>query len=111
MEDFYRLFMVPGMGHCAGGLGANNFGNSGAFSLLTIDADHDVVSALDRWVEKSVAPRKIIATGYVDGSLVKGVALTRPLCPYPQVAKYKGSGSTDDAANFVCQAEGPAGKR
>jgi pimeloyl-ACP methyl ester carboxylesterase len=111
VEDFYRLFMVPGMGHCAGGLGANNFGNSGAFSLLTIDADHDVVSALDRWVEKGIAPQKVIATGYVDGALAKGVALTRPLCPYPQVAKYKGAGNTDDAANFVCVAEGPSGKR
>ena len=104
VQSFYRLFMVPGMGHCAGGLGANNFGNSGAFYLPQVDADHDVVSALDRWVEKGVAPDKIIGTGYVNGAKDKGVALTRPLCPFPKVAKYKGTGSTDDAANFDCVA-------
>jgi len=101
VADFYRLFMVPGMGHCAGGPGANNFGNSGV-SSSSPDADHDVVSALERWVEKGAAPAKIIATGYVDGNPTKGVAVTRPLCPYPQVAHWKGTGSTDDAANFVC---------
>jgi feruloyl esterase len=81
-----RLFMVPGMGHCAGGEGPNQF---------------DMVTALDQWVEKGKAPERIIASRITDGKVTR----TRPLCPYPQVAKYKGTGSTDDEANFVCQAQ------
>jgi len=107
--DFYRLFMVPGMGHCAGGLGANNFGNAGVSSAPP-DPDHDIVSALERWVEKGVAPAKIIAAGRVDGTQSKGT-ITRPLCPYPTVAHWKGTGSTDDAANFECIDEKPSKKR
>jgi feruloyl esterase len=107
--EFYRLFMVPGMGHCAGGPGANNFGNTGALSSPP-DPDHDIVSALERWVEKGAAPVKIIATGYVEGNPAKGV-ITRPLCPYPTVAHWKGTGSTDDAANFECIDEKPVKRR
>jgi feruloyl esterase len=80
VQDSYRLFMVPGMGHCGGGEGPNRF---------------DKVAALEQWVEQSSAPARIVASS-ADGKR------TRPLCPYPQVAKYKGSGSTDDAANFTC---------
>ncbi len=81
-----RLFMVPGMGHCAGGEGPNQF---------------DMVTALDQWVEKGKAPERIVASRITDGKVTR----TRPLCVYPQVAKYKGSGSTDDEANFVCRAQ------
>jgi Tannase and feruloyl esterase len=101
-QGFYRLFMVPGMSHCGGGPGANVFGNNGA--VPEEDAAHDVVLALDSWVEKGVAPDKIIATGFVDANPSKGVAMTRPLCPYPQDAHYTGTGDTNDAANFVCKA-------
>jgi len=80
VQDSYRLFMVPGMGHCGGGEGPNRF---------------DKVGALEQWVEQGKAPAQIVASS-ADGKR------TRPLCPYPQVAKYKGSGSTDDAANFTC---------
>ena len=66
------------------------------------DAEHDLVVALQRWVEQGVAPTRIIATKFNGDDHAKGVAITRPLCPFPQVAKYKGSGSTDDAANFMC---------
>jgi len=60
-------------------------------------------AALERWVEKGTAPEKIIATKYqMDGNPTSGIARTRPLCPYPLVARYKGSGSTDEAANFAC---------
>jgi feruloyl esterase len=83
-EGFFRLFMVPGMGHCSGGPGATDF---------------DAVAALDRWVEEAVPPDRVIASRIVDGATVR----TRPLCPYPQKAVYIGSGSTDDAANFVCR--------
>ncbi len=100
-ENFYRLFMVPGMSHCAGGAGANVFGNG--LAVAQADATNDVVIALDRWVEQGVAPDRIIATGFVDGNPAKGVAMTRPLCPYPQEAHYKGTGDTNDAASFVCQ--------
>ena len=81
--DFYRLFMVPGMFHCGGGIGTSTF---------------DAVTPLVEWVEKGVAPESIPASRLVDGKAVR----TRPLCPYPQVAKYKGSGSIDEAANFTC---------
>ena len=80
---FFRLFMVPGMGHCNGGPGATTF---------------DMVPALEQWVEKGVAPEKVLASRVNR----EAVERSRPLCPFPQVARWKGSGSTDDAANFVC---------
>jgi feruloyl esterase len=77
--------MAPGMAHCAGGEGPNTFGKIGV---------------LDRWVEDGKAPDSIIASHVTSGKVDR----TRPLCPYPQIAQYKGSGSIDDAANFVCKA-------
>ena len=82
VQDSYRLFMVPGMGHCGGGEGPNEFAK---------------VGPLEEWVEQHKAPERIIASS-------RDHQQTRPLCPYPQVAKYKGTGSTDDAANFTCAA-------
>jgi feruloyl esterase len=64
-----------------------------------------MVAALEQWVEKGVAPARIIATKYMSDDKTKGVAITRPLCPFPQVAKYKGSGEVTDAANFSCAAK------
>jgi feruloyl esterase len=58
--------------------------------------------ALDAWVEQGIAPSKLIATKFVDDDPKRGVARTRPLCPYPQVARYKGAGDINDAANFAC---------
>jgi feruloyl esterase len=84
-RDAVRLFMVPGMGHCGGGDGTSSF---------------DMLAALDQWVEKGKAPDQISASRTKDGVTDR----TRPLCPYPQVATYKGSGSVDEAANFVCKA-------
>jgi feruloyl esterase len=80
----YRLFMVPGMGHCGGGTGTSTF---------------DMLAALEQWVEQGRAPDRIPASRMRDGRVDR----TRPLCPYPQTAVYSGSGSTDDAANFVCR--------
>jgi feruloyl esterase len=80
-----RLFMVPGMTHCAGGDGTSTF---------------DMLKALEQWVEERRPPDRIIASRLENDKLIR----TRPLCPYPQVARYSGSGSTDDAANFACQA-------
>ncbi len=85
-EDFFRLFMVPGMGHCNGGPGPSAF---------------DAMSALDAWVTKKAAPEKIIASHMTNGTADR----TRPLCPYPQTAHWKGTGSSDDAAQFSCVAE------
>jgi feruloyl esterase len=86
VDDSIRLFMVPGMGHCAGGEGPGNF---------------DKLGPLEQWVEQRTAPERIVASrpATKDAS-----AATRPLCPYPQVAVYSGTGSANDAANFVCRA-------
>ncbi len=104
---FVRLFMVPGMQHCGGGPGPNSFGQG---AVTGGDPMHDVDAAIQRWVEQGTAPEQIIATKYIGMSPASGVARTRPLCKYPQVAKYNGSGSTDDAANFSCVDRGVAAK-
>ena len=80
-----RLFLAPGMGHCGGGEGPNVF---------------DKVGPLERWVEQGIVPDQLNASHSTAGKVDR----TRPLCPYPQVAKYKGTGSIDEAANFVCAA-------
>ena len=82
-QEFFRLFMVPGMGHCRGGPGPDTF---------------DALSALEAWVEEGRAPERIVASKVEGGEVVR----TRPLCPYPQVAQWSGAGSTDDAASFRC---------
>ncbi|MBV9785912.1 MAG: tannase/feruloyl esterase family alpha/beta hydrolase [Acidisphaera sp.] len=100
-HSFYRLFMAPGMGHCFTGPGPNIFGgadNPGG----PADPQHNVLLALQRWVEEGVAPTRIIATKYVNDTPSQGVAMTRPLCVFPKVPRYKGSGDTTDAANFEC---------
>jgi feruloyl esterase len=82
-SDWIRLFMVPGMGHCGGGEGPNEF---------------DKITLIEDWVEKGEAPSRVIASHRTNGQADR----TRPLCAYPQRAKYKGTGSIDDAANFTC---------
>jgi feruloyl esterase len=82
---FFRLFMVPGMAHCGGGIGPDR---------------HDPMTAMINWVEKGQAPSSMVASRVVNNEVVR----TRPLCPYPQVASYSGQGSIDDAANFRCVA-------
>ena len=104
VNDFFRLFMAPGMLHCGGGPGPNAFGQGYATApALSIDPEHDVVSALERWVEHGIAPKRIVAAKYFNDDPAQGVALTRPLCVYPKQAKYTGRGSTNDAANFRCR--------
>lgn len=83
-DNSYRLFMAPGMGHCAGGEGPNSF---------------DMISALEAWVEKGQAPDSITAVHRTDGEIDR----SRPLCPFPQVAIYTGTGNTDEAVNFQCR--------
>lgn len=88
--------MARGVQHCAGGTGPDTFGQ--AINNNPSNPQHDLTLALERWVEQGVAPEQVIATKRAGGNTQR----PRPLCPYPQVAKYKGSGSTDDAANFTC---------
>jgi feruloyl esterase len=105
-EPFLRLYMVPGMQHCGGGPGPNSFGAGG---VAHTDPLHDMDAALERWVEEGVAPDRIIATKYkTDSDAASGILRTRPLCAYPKAAQWKGSGSTDDAANFACVKPGDA---
>ncbi len=85
VDGSFRLFMAPGMNHCSGGDGPSRL---------------DAVAALEQWVEQGKAPDRMVASHVSAGNQVDR---TRPLCPYPQVAQYKGSGSTDDAANFGCK--------
>ncbi|MFJ9179368.1 tannase/feruloyl esterase family alpha/beta hydrolase [Streptomyces sp. NPDC102360] len=87
VQQFYRLFMVPGGGHVTGGPGPNSF---------------DALSAVRNWVERGIAPKKMVATKYVADRPENGVSMTRPLCPYPQVARYDGSGPASEAGNFRC---------
>jgi len=91
-RDFFRFFAAPGMGHCAGGPGPNQF---------------EALAALEQWVEKGIAPDKLIASHTSNGKVDR----TRPLCPYPQVARWKGTGSIDEAANFSCVAPEAATKK
>ena len=102
-QNFYRLFMVPGMTHCYGGPGAANFGGVGQQIPPVRDAAHDVQIALENWVERRTPPAQLIATKFVDdAAATRAVRLTRPLCLYPTVPRYKGTGDPDDAASFSC---------
>jgi feruloyl esterase len=93
------LFLVPGMQHCSGGPGANNFGQG----VPLADADHDVIKALELWVEHGQAPDRIIATKYTSDDPKQAALFTRPLCPYPVVATWNGTGDSSDAANWSCR--------
>jgi len=101
LQDFYRLFMAPGMGHCGGGPGPNQFYNA-TISPAPADAAHNALLALQRWVEAGVPPQRIVATKYVNDDPTQGVAQTRPLCVFPQVARYGGAGNVNDAGSFDC---------
>jgi feruloyl esterase len=109
-QEFYRLYMVPGMTHCYFGPGATSFGGVGQQIPPVRDAVHDVQTALERWVEQGVAPERLVATKYIDDkAATRTVRLTRPLCVYPAIAQYAGSGDPNDAASFVCRGGAPAG--
>ena len=102
-QDFYRLFMVPGMAHCYRGPGANSFGGVGQQIPPTRDTRHDLQMALEEWVEQGVAPDLLIATKYVDDDAdTTAIEFTRTLCPYPSVARYSQSGDPSKAESFVC---------
>ncbi|MGB7284781.1 MAG: tannase/feruloyl esterase family alpha/beta hydrolase [Candidatus Acidiferrum sp.] len=102
-DSFMRLFMVPGMQHCGSGPGPDIFGEDGISPVN--DAHHNIYMALEQWVEKGVAPSSVITSKVAGEGSAAGVKETRPLCAYPETAKYKGTGDTNDAANFVCEKE------
>jgi feruloyl esterase len=87
-KEFYKLYMIPGMFHCGGGVGC--FDRNGDIVKL--------VNAIAAWVEKGTAPEAIVGSHVVDNRVVR----TRPLCPYPEVEKYSGTGDINKAENFTC---------
>jgi len=106
-EGYARLYMVPGMVHCAEGAGATNFSTATRDSVPPVsDARHDMGIALRDWVESKTAPQEIIATRFEGPNATEGkgtIAFQRPLCAWPKVAKYKG-GPTEKAESFSCEA-------
>jgi feruloyl esterase len=100
VDSFVRLYMVPGMQHCLGGPGTDSFG--AFYDLKFDDPQHSVYASLEQWVEKGTAPSTIIASKF-EGQDETHAKMTRPLCQYPQAAKYKGSGDPNDAVNFECE--------
>jgi len=103
-REFYRLFMAPGMVHCGGGPGPNSFGQSlPQAKPLDNSPENDILSALERWVEGGVPPKRIVAVKYVNDQPSQGVLRTRPLCAYPRTAVYRGTGDEHVAANFDCR--------
>jgi feruloyl esterase len=100
-QRFVRLYMIPGMQHCGGGAGPNAFD---PVPTSELSPNRSMFRALERWTEQTITPESIIGTRYTTpGNPASGLLRTRPLCPYPQAARYRGSGSTDNAANFVCR--------
>jgi feruloyl esterase len=93
------------MQHCDGGTGPDEFGQNGWNPAQGTDnPQHDLYLALEQWVENHTAPDQVIATKYSGEGTAPHATMTRPLCAYPKAAKYKGSGDTNDAANFSCTA-------
>jgi feruloyl esterase len=104
-QEYYRLFMVPSLNHGAGGPGPTRFGQDdpGVTQPLSSDGSRSAMIALQRWVEGGIAPERFVATKYVEDDPAKGVQMTRPLCLYPKISRYKGSGPTNDASSFTCE--------
>ena len=98
-DAFLRLYMLPGVQHCGGGPGPNHMGE---FDKEP-DATSNMLLALEHWVESGVAPSGLTAVRYKGSRPASGIERNRPICAYPQVAQYKGSGSTDEAVNFECK--------
>jgi feruloyl esterase len=101
VDSFASLYMAPGVEHCVGGPGPSAFGQLGIPTAK--DSKFGIFDALEDWVEKDTPPPEIVATKYdADEKGARKPVMTRPLCPYPQVAKYNGSGDPNDAASFAC---------
>jgi feruloyl esterase len=94
------------MAHCYSGPGASNFGGVGQQIPPKRDPLHDIQTALEAWVEAGAAPDRLVATKYADDApQSREIKFTRALCPYPSVARYKGSGDATDASSFICTSQ------
>jgi hypothetical protein len=102
LEKNARLFMVPGMAHCGGGPGPNAFGQMWATSPA--GPDSDIVVAMEHWVENGEAPKSIVVAKFEHDDPKRAVLRTMPLCPFPPMARYKGTGDINDAGNWSCRA-------
>jgi feruloyl esterase len=101
--EYVRLYLAPGMWHCDGGPGVDAFGNESSNQPPRPKSpDDDVLAALVAWRENGAAPGKIIGTHYINDAQSEGIAFQRPLCPYPQNARYKGRGEVNLARSFRC---------
>jgi len=101
-ENFYRLFMVPGLGHCGGGPGANLVFRSELATAVPLDPNRDMLTALEEWVERGRAPSSFVASRL---NREGAVERTRLVCAYPNVAKYRGMGDVDSADSWTCSSE------
>ncbi len=105
LQSSARLFLLPGVEHCGsgGGEGPDAVGSEHGLPAPEVDAEHDVLAALARWVETGTAPERLIATKFEGDNPTKPIVMQRPACPYPKKARYTGSGDTNAAASFVCE--------
>ena len=97
-QDFFRFFLVPGMGHCGGGPGLNDFGQGLSLNVQQ-DREHDLMTAMIDWVENKIPPDKIIATTFNTGDTINKIRFQRPIFPYPKFPDYIG-GDTKSASSF-----------
>lgn len=104
IDSFYRLFMIPGMGHCYGGAGPTAIAPIDGADAL--DPKRDLMLSLEQWVEKGIAPQVLIGSGKAPNDAT--TTMSRPICRYPQVTRYKGAGDVNDARSFECA---PPGRR
>jgi feruloyl esterase len=107
IQNFYRLYMAPGMWHCgdslAGGPGPNSFGGMIQQPTPSYDPQHNLLSALTQWVEQGVPPEPVNATKFVQDTPSLGIQMQRPICVYPQIAQYDGKGDPAWPTSFSCQ--------
>ena len=104
VDSFARLYLIPGLQHCTGGPGATY---CGGINVPFGDAEHDLSAALERWVEQGIAPGELVASAAPDRSNLAQPAPATPrrrICPYPQVASFRGTGSPDDPRGWTCKA-------
>ena len=105
-DSFVRTYMAPGLQHCSGGPGADSFGLLPGLRPTVQDPTRNMSAAIARWVEQGIAPSALVATKYKGRPPDETPAFTRLLCPYPAIARYKGTGSSDDSANYACSVPG-----
>ena len=99
VNDFYRLFMIPGMAHCGGGPGANVLFQSELATNIPFEPNRDILTALEHWVEKGEAPGAFVVSRVKEDGQVTRMRL---VCPYPSAATYSGTGDPTQAQNWAC---------